>query len=304
MNKLGLALIAVVAAGGVIATQTLFTVPETHQAVVLHLGTYVRTASEPGLYAKLPFVQQAVFFDRRLLSTDATPQEYLTLDKKRMRVDHVTRWRIEDPLQFLVSVQSEAGARARLDDIVFSELRRTLATHNFGVIVADERDPIMETVTVATRAQATAFGIAVVDVRIKRADLPKEVEQSVFARMQAERSREANRYRAEGEEQGAEIRASADRERVVIIAEAQEQAARTRGQGDAEAIRIYAEALNQDPEFFAFRRRLEAYERVLRERDVIVVPPNSDFFSYLGGPRQPAPAASGRETGAGRAPAP
>jgi membrane protease subunit HflC len=192
-------------------------------------------------------------------------------------------------LQFLVSVQTEAGARARLDDVVFSELRRTLAAQNFGVIIADQRGPIMDAVTVATRAQATAFGIEVVDVRIKRADLPKEVEPSVFARMQAERSREANRYRAEGDEQGAQVRAMADRERVVIIADAHETAARTRGEGDAEAIKIYADALNQDPEFFAFRRRLEAYEKVLRENDMVVLSPNDDFFNYLGGPARPAP---------------
>jgi membrane protease subunit HflC len=287
MGKLGLGLIAIAIAAAVIIVQSVYIVPETHHAVVLQLGDYRLTQSRPGLHGKAPFVQQVLYFDKRLLSTDATPQEYLTLDKKRLRVDHVTRWRIVDPLQFMVSVQTEAGARARLDDVVFSELRRTLASHNFGVIVADERDPIMEAVSIATRGQATAFGIEVIDVRIKRADLPKEVEQSVFARMQAERSREANRYRAEGEEQGAQIRATANRERVVILADAQETAARTRGEGDAEAIKIYADALNQDPEFFAFRRRLEAYEKVMGERDMIVLPPDADFFNYLGDHTRP-----------------
>jgi membrane protease subunit HflC len=288
MSKVWIAVVAVAAVAAVIVSQTFFAVPETHHAVVLQLGNYVATTSTPGLHAKLPFVQEAVYFDRRLLSTDAPPQEYLTLDKKRVRVDHITRWRITDPLQFLVSVQSEDGARARLDDIVFSEFRRTLASYNFDVIIGEGRDPIVDAVTAATQAQAGAFGIAVTDVRIKRADLPKEVEPSVFARMQAERSREANRYRAEGDEQGAEIRAGADRERVVIVAQAQEQAARTRGEGDAEAIRIYAEALNRDPEFYAFRRRLEAYERVMVQGDVVVLPPDSDFFTYLGGHLAPA----------------
>lgn len=287
MGRRGMIMLAAVVVGLVIASQVFFIVPETHHAIVLQLGNYQATRSDPGLYAKMPFMQQVTYFDKRLLSTDATPQEYLTLDKKRVRVDHITRWRIADPLQFLVSVQSEAGARARLDDVVFSEMRRTLASYNFDVIISDERDPIMNAVTVATQAQSTAFGIQVTDVRIKRADLPKEVEQSVFARMQAERSREANRYRAEGEEQGAQIRASADRERIVIVADAQEKAARTRGEGDAEAIKTYAEALNQDPEFYAFRRRLEAYERVMRERDLIVLPPDADFFNYLAGPQAP-----------------
>jgi membrane protease subunit HflC len=288
MTKVVIATVAVAAVALVILSQTFFAVPETHQAVVLQLGDYVATATTPGLHVKMPFVQQAVYFDRRLLSTDAPAQEYLTLDKKRVRVDHVTRWRIVDPLQFLVSVQTENGARARLDDVVFSEFRRTLASYNFDVIIADGRDPIVASVTNATKAQASTFGIEVTDVRIKRADLPKEVEPSVFARMQAERSREANRYRAEGDEQGAQIRASADRERVVLVAQAQEQAARTRGEGDAEAIRIYADALNRDPEFYAFRRRLEAYERVMSQGDVVILPSDSDFFTYLGGHNAPA----------------
>ena len=283
MGKLSLIAVAVVVVGAVLISQVFFIVQETNRAVVLQMGQYLYTAANPGLYVKTPFLQQVVYFDKRVLSTDAPAQEYLTLDKKRLRVDHVTRWRIEDPLQFLVSVGTEAGARARLDDVVFSELRRTLASFNFGIIISEERGPIMDAVATATRERAKAFGIEVIDVRIKRADLPKEVEQSVFERMKAERSREANRYRAEGEEQGADIRGKADRERIVILADAQETAATTRGEGDAEAIKIYAEALNQDPEFFAFRRRLEAYEKVVRERDVIVIPPDADFFNYLSG---------------------
>ena len=304
MGKLPIFVIGLVIVVGFLVTQIFFTVRETHQAVVLQLGDYQYTASQPGLYFKTPFVQQVVYFDRRLLSTDAVPQEYLTLDKKRLRVDHVTRWRIMDPLRFYVTVQSEAGARARLDDVVFSEMRATLASYNFDVIIADERENIVDSVTNITRQRALEFGIEVADVQIKRADLPREVEQSVFQRMQAERSREANRYRAEGDEQGAEIRASADRERMIIIADAQEQAARTRGEGDAEAIRVFANALNQDPEFYAFRRRLEAYETSLRAGDVLVVSPDSDFFNYLSGPRPqtaspatPAPAATPTTSG-------
>lgn len=264
-----------------VLSQVTFVVTETNQAIILQLGEYRYTARDPGLYFKLPFIQDAVYFDRRLLSSDAAPQEYLTLDKKRVQVDHVTRWRIVDPLTFFISVQNESGARARLDDVVFSEVRRTLATHNFDVMIAGERENIMATVTAASRERALDFGIEVIDVRFKRADLPEEVEDSVFDRMRAERAREANRYRAEGEEQGAEIMASADRERIVIVAEAEEQAAQIRGEGDAEAIAIYADALNQDPEFFAFRRRLEAYVKVLQEGDMLVISPESEFFKYL-----------------------
>ena len=265
----------------IVFSQVTFVVTETNQAIVLQLGEYRYTARDPGLYFKLPFVQEAVYFDRRLLSSDAAPQEYLTLDKKFVIVDHVTRWRIVDPIKFFISVRNETGARARLDDVVFSELRRTLATYNFDVIIADERENIMELVTIVSSQRAVDFGIEVVDVRFKRADLPEEVEESVYGRMRAERAREANRYRAEGEEQGAEIMASADRERIVIVAEAEEEAAQIRGEGDAEAISIYANALNQDPEFFAFRRRLEAYVKVLKEGDILVVSPDSEFFKYL-----------------------
>ncbi len=281
---MGRTLTVIIALGAlllIVFSQVTFVVAETNQAIVLQLGEYRYTARDPGLYFKLPFVQEAVFFDRRLLSSDAEPQEYLTLDKKRVIVDHVTRWRIVDPIKFFVSVQNENGARARLDDVVFSELRRTLATYDFDVIIADERENIMGIVTVASSERALDFGIEVIDVRFKRADLPEEVEDSVFDRMRAERAREANRYRAEGEEQGAEIMASADRERIVIVAEAEETAAQIRGEGDAEAIAIYADALNQDPEFFAFRRRLEAYVKVLQEGDMIVLSPESEFFKYL-----------------------
>lgn len=281
---MGRTLTVIIALGALILivfSQVTFVVTETNQAIVLQLGEYRYTARDPGLYFKLPFIQEAVYFDRRLLSSDAEPQEYLTLDKKRVIVDHVTRWRIVDPIKFFVSVQNETGARARLDDVVFSELRRTLATYNFDVIIASERENIMGLVTVASSERALDFGIEVIDVRFKRADLPEEVEESVFNRMRAERAREANRYRAEGEEQGAEIMASADRERIVIVAEAEEQAAQIRGEGDAEAIAIYADALNQDPEFFAFRRRLEAYVKVLQEGDMIVLSPESEFFKYL-----------------------
>jgi membrane protease subunit HflC len=272
-------LLGIVAA--VVAVQSLFIVSETNHGIVTQLGEYRYTASQPGIYAKIPFAQAVTYVDKRLLSSDASAQEYLTLDKKRLRVDHVTRWRIVDPLLFYVSVRTEAGARARLDDVVFSEMRRELASQSFDVVIAERREQIMETVTVNAARQALSYGIQIADVRIKRADLPSEVQNSVFERMKAERSREANRYRAEGAEQGAQIKAGADRERVVILAQAYEESQRLRGDGEGQAIAIYAQALGQDPEFYAFTRRLESYSRILRDGDTLVLPSDAALFDYL-----------------------
>lgn len=281
MGKLGIALLLVVVAAAVVASQSLFYISETNQGIVTQLGEYRYTAQAAGLYRKIPFVQSVYYMDRRLLSTDAAPQEYLTLDKKRLRVDHITRWRIVDPLRYYVTVRTEAGARARLDDVVFSEMRRELASYPLGLIIADRREQIMETVAQGATQQALSFGIQIEDVRIKRADLPSEVQQSVFERMKAERSREANRYRAEGDEQSAQIRAAADRERTVILAGAYEESQKIRGNGEARAIAIYAQALQQDPEFYAFSRRLESYGKILRGGDTLVLPSDSDLFTFL-----------------------
>ena len=265
----------------IIAAQALFTVDETKQAIILQFGNPVAIIRTPGLAVKMPFIQNVTFFEKRILSSDAQPQEYLTTGKKRLVVDHVTRWKIIDPLLFFKAVRTEAGARARLDDIVFSELRRELATIDFVDVISSQRENIMERVAKTSAEKATEFGITVVDVRVKRADLPTEVEQSVFDRMRAERQRESSLFRAEGEEQANIIRAKADRDSTVISAEGYEQAQKLRGEGEAEAIRIYAEALEQDPEFYAFSRRLEAYATILKAGDKVVIPADSDFFRYL-----------------------
>jgi modulator of FtsH protease HflC len=267
----------------VVAVQALFVVDETQQAIILQFGEPMAIIRNPGLALKAPFVQNVVTFEKRLLSSDATSQEYLTKDKKRLVVDHVTRWQITDPLLFFKAVRTQAGARARLDDIVFSELRRELATVDFVDVISSERENIMERVARSAASKATEYGIDVVDVRIKRADLPEEVEQSVFDRMRAERQRESSLFRAEGEEQANIIRAQAERSSTVIRAEGYAEAQKLRGEGEAEAIRIYAEALSQDPEFYAFSRRLEAYAKTLKEGDKLVLPANSDFFRYLMG---------------------
>ena len=265
----------------VVVSQALFTVDETEQAIILQFGNPVATIREPGLKVKSPFIQNVIFFEKRILSSDALPQEYLTTDKKRLVVDHVTRWKITDPLIFFKAVRTEAGARARLDDIVFSEFRQELAHVNFVDVIASKRESIMEAVARSATEKAGEYGIKIVDVRSKRADLPEEVEQSVFNLMIAERKRESNLFRAEGNEQANIIRAQADRDSTVIRAEGYEEAQRIRGEGEAEAIRIYAEALGQDPEFYAFSRRLEAYGTMLKDGDSIVIPANSDFFRFL-----------------------
>jgi membrane protease subunit HflC len=267
--------------GAIITSQSLFIVDETNQAIILQLGEPINTVQTPGLNTKLPFVQNVILFEKRVLSSDAPPQEYLTADKKRLVVDHVTRWQITDPLLFFKAVRTEAGARARLDDIVFSELRQELATVGFGDVIAQERENIEERVAESAAEKAAEFGIKVVDVRTKRADLPEEVEQSVFDRMRAERQRESSLFRAEGEEQANIIRAQADRAGTVIRAEGEQEAQQLRGEGEAAAIAIYAEALSQDPEFFAFSRRLEAYAGILKQGDTVIIPANTEFFQFL-----------------------
>ena len=279
-RTLGITVILLIALA-VVISQTLFAVGETEQVIILQFGNPVATVRSPGLKVKSPFIQNVIFFEKRILSSDALPQEYLTTDKKRLVVDHVTRWKILDPLLFFKAVTTEAGARARLDDIVFSELRRELATFNFVDVISRERENIMERVARSATEKAAEYGIGVVDVRTKRADLPEEVEQSVFNRMIAERKRESNLFRAEGNEQANIIRAQADRDSTVIVAEGYGEAQRIRGEGEAEAIHIYAEALGQDPEFYAFSRRLEAYGTVLKSGDKVVIPADSEFFRFL-----------------------
>jgi len=282
MRNIVLSVLGAVAIVAVIViSQSVFIVNETEQAIILQFGDPVAIVREPGLSVKLPFIQNVITFDKRVLSSDAPPQEYLTSDKKRLVVDHVTRWRISDPLAFFKAVRTETGARARLDDIIFSELRRELASVAFVDVISAQREAIEERVAESAEAKAAEFGIVVLDVRTKRADLPQEVEQSVFERMRAERQRESALIRAEGEEQGNIIRAQADRTSSVTVAEGEQQAQRLRGEGEAEAIRIYAETLSQDPEFYAFTRRLQSYDTILKPGDRMVIPVGTDFFRYL-----------------------
>jgi membrane protease subunit HflC len=278
--RLGLVVLLVVVLGG-----AAYVVPEWEQAIVTQFGQPIRTVREPGLHWKIPFVQTVTFFDKRVLGADAGSSEYITLDKKRMLIDHISRWEIADPLQFYRTVRDERGAIARLDDIITARLRQEVARETFQEIIREKRELIMETVTAEARTLARPFGIQVLDVRVKRADLPTEVQASVFARMQAERQRIALRYRAEGEEKGREIRAAADKEREIILARAYQESQGLRGTGDAEAIAVTGRAFGRDPAFYGFVRRLESYERVFSPDTTIVLRPDSDLLRYLDSPR-------------------
>lgn len=265
--------------------QCFFVVDEREQVIVTQFGEYIRTIQKPGLALKVPFLHTATHFDRRILASDAPQAEYLSQDKKRLVADPVTRWRIADPLKFYKSVRDESGARARLDDLVFSELRGEVVKHTFAVVIGAKREAIMDAVAQNVREKAKDFGIEVVDVRIKRADLPKEVQASVFARMQAEREREAKRYRSEGEEESNKLRAQTDKERTIVLAEAEQSAQKLRGEGDATATRIYAEAYGRDPEFYRFARSLQSYELFLGQRSTLLLSADSPLFHYLAGSR-------------------
>ena len=276
---IGLGLVVVFA-----LVQTAFTIGEGEQGMIVQFGEPKRILQEPGLYFKVPVVQNLARFEKRVLTTDARTAEYLTLDKKRVLVDHVSRWRIQEPLEFYRSVRDQQRAMARLDDLISARLRQETAKHNFLDFVREKREAIMAVVTKDTRETAKAFGIEVLDVRIKGLDLPQEVQASVFARMRAERERIAKRYRAEGEERAREIRAGADREREVILATAYETSQKLSGEGDAQAAAIYAQAFGQDPEFYAFTRRLQAYEKILSTGTTLVLPPDSELLRYLQNP--------------------
>jgi membrane protease subunit HflC len=255
----------------VLLRQTVFTVGEPEQGIIVQFGNPRHIIREPGLYVKAPFVQRLIRFEKRILSTDARTAEYLTLDKKRVMVDQLSRWRIVAPLDFYRSVRDVQRAQARLDDNISARLRQEIAAHNFLDLVRQKREDIMATVTKDVRETVKSFGIEVIDVRIKQVDLPSEVQASVFARMRAERERIAKRYRAEGEERAREI----------LLATAYETMQRLSGEGDAQAAAIYAQAFGKDPEFYGFLRRLQAYEKMLSTGTTVVLPPESDLLRYL-----------------------
>ncbi len=258
-----------------------FVVDIIHTAIVVQLGKPVRTITEPGLNFKIPFIQNVIQFDKRLLDYDSEPQDVVTKDKKTLVIDNFAKWRIVDPLKFYEAFRTEQVARARLDDIIYSELRVDLGLQDLSEIISKNRSAIMATVTRITNEKALEYGIEIVDVRIKRADLPEENERAVFNRMQAERGREAKRYRSEGEEAAQRVRSEAEKEKEILLAEAYKKQQKLMGQGDAEAFRIYAEAYGEDPDFFGFMRSMEAYKKVFNEGTTLVTTPQSEFFKYM-----------------------
>jgi len=271
-------------AAGILLTSSFFIVGQTEQALVLQLGEVRRVIREPGLQMKRPFVENVITYDKRVLDFEPPYEEVIVSDQKRLVVDAYTRYRIVNPLLFYQTVGTEAGVRARLSALVTGSLRRVLGSVTLNDILSSKRAAIMNQIRDDVAAQARSLGIEVVDVRLRRADLPEENNQAIYARMQSEREREARQYRSEGAEAAQNVRANADRERTVLLADAQRDAQRVRGDGDGQAVRIYGEAFGQDKQFFAFYRTLQAYRESLLGKDTsFVLSPEGNFFRYFNG---------------------
>jgi membrane protease subunit HflC len=283
---------AAVAAGflAIIGASALFTVHQTQLALVLQVGEPREVVSTPGLHVKLPWpFQNVLYLDKRVLVLDLPAEEVIAQDRKRLVVDAYARWRITDPLRFYQSLTDEDVANVRLQPILGSNVRRILGSQTFAAVLSGERAKLMVDIRNGMNAEAKGFGIQVVDVRIRHADLPQQNSDAIYRRMTQERVREANEYRAQGEQISQEIRSKADRDATVIVAEATRQAEITRGQGDAEKNRTFAQAFGQDPDFFAFYRSMNAYQTSLKsDNTTVILSPDSDFLRYFGGgPGQP-----------------
>ena len=268
-NPLALALVLLVLV--VVVSQTFFTVHQTQKALVLQLGDPLQRVYGPGLHVKIPFIQNVVYFDARVLDYEARSREAFTVDKKAIVLDNYARWRIIDPLQFYRTMRSIPGAQARLDDVVYSQLRALVGAYTLTEVVSSHRAVIMKEVTNKVSALMHNYGVDVLDVRSKRTDLPSENQRAIFGRMRAERERQAKQYRSEGEEESTRIRSDADRQRAVILAEAARAAEVERGKGDAQAAAIYAEAYNRAPQFYAYQRWLATLRSSLKENSRIVL---------------------------------
>lgn len=264
---------------------SLFTVYQTRQALVVRLGEPVQVITEPGLHVKWPLIENVIPIDNRILDLENAAQEVFASDQRRLVVDAFARYRIIDPLRFYQTVSNIEGANSRLSSLLNAALRRVLGEVTLLHVVRDERATLMARVREQLDHEARAFGIEVVDARIRRADLPEQNSQAVYLRMQTERQRQATSIRGEGNQKKAEIQARADRDVTVLVAEAQSKAEQIRGEGDAERNRIFAEAYSKDQDFFAFYRSMQAYEAGLRSTDTrLVLRPDSDFFKYFGNP--------------------
>ena len=280
LNKFILPVIIVI---GFAIYLSLFVVKEINQAIVLQFGDPKKIISTPGLQVKIPFIQNVVFLDRRILSLDPPPEEVIASDQKRLIVDAFARFKIVDPLKFYISVGNERVARSRLATIINSRLRSVLGTQSLATLLSEDRTKQMAIIQEGVNAEAGKFGIEIIDVRIKRADLPQANSEAIFQRMQTEREREAKEFRAKGAEMAVTITSTADKEVTVLLANAKKQSEIMKGEGDGTRNRIFANAFGKDPEFFAFYRAMQAYEKALIGGDTsLILSPDSDFFKFFG----------------------
>ena len=276
-------LLPVIITISVLAFFSIFIVKEVNQAIVLQFGDPKKIISKPGLNFKLPFIQNVVFLDKRILNLDAPPEEVIASDQKRLIVDAFARFQIVDPLKFYISVGNERVARSRLSTIINSRIRSVLGTQRLQTLLSEDRTKQMSLIQEGVNNEAEKFGIKIIDVRIKRADLPQANSDAIFARMQTERNREAKEFRAKGAEMAITITSTADKEVTVILAEAQKKSEIMKGEGDGKRNKIFADAFGQDPEFFAFYRAMQAYETALIGGDTsLILSPDSEFFKFFG----------------------
>jgi membrane protease subunit HflC len=281
--KLGKFIIPIIIALAIITYLSLFTVKEINQAIVLQFGNPKKVITTAGLQWKIPFVQNVVFLDRRILSLDPAPEEVIASDQKRLIVDAYSRFTIIDPLKFYISVGNEMVARSRLATIINSRIRNVLGKQSLATLLSEERGRQMAIIQEGVNEEAKKFGIKIIDVRIKRADLPQANSEAIYKRMQTEREREAKEFRARGAEMAVTITSTADKEVTVILANADKQSEIMKGEGDGIRNKIFADAFGQDPEFFSFYRAMQAYEKALIGGETtMILSPDSDFFKYFG----------------------
>ena len=281
--KLTKFILPVIIVMGIAIYLSLFIVKEINQAIVLQFGDPKRIIKVPGLQVKIPFIQNVVFLDRRILSLDPAPEEVIASDQKRLIVDAFARFKIVDPLKFYISVGNERVARSRLATIINSRLRSVLGTQSLATLLSEDRTKQMAIIQESVNTEAEKFGIQIIDVRIKRADLPQANSEAIYKRMQTEREREAKEFRAKGAEMAITITSTADKEVTVILADAQKKSEIMKGEGDGQRNKIFADAFGQDPEFFAFYRAMQAYEKSLIGGETsLILSPDNDFFKFFG----------------------
>ena len=281
--KIGKFLLPVIVLAGFAVYLSLFTVKEINQAIVLQFGDPKEVIAEPGLQVKIPFIQNVVYLDRRILSLDPAPEEVIASDQKRLIVDAYARFKIVDPLKFYVSVGDERVARSRLATIINSRIRSVLGKQSLATLLSEDRTKQMAIIQDGVNIEAEKFGITIIDVRIKRADLPQANSEAIYKRMQTEREREAKEFRAKGAEMAVTITSTADKEVTVLLANAKKQSEIMKGEGDGQRNKIFANAFGKDPEFFSFYRAMQAYEKALIGGDTsLILSPDSDFFKFFG----------------------